>query len=339
MNLFLPWSLKPAALPAIVAATLLAGCSSLQSANSPDLVYADDAEAAVALQVPPDLTDISNAEQFVLPGTRGGPVSRNTLLPQFSSARFERAGQQSWLAIDSAPEEIWPQLLAFVKSEKYLIERTEPTAGLIVTQWQPVAEAGRNSLLRSLIGADEAYSRIAFRLERSGAGTRLFARSQAASAELVEGPADASSSAEQIVWPASSHDPESTSELLSRFLVHLGVSEQQASGIISDEQASLVLDEALLVSTGSGRQLVIQRGFRPAWRDVIAALDALDHRVTSSDDGVGRIEFLDGETAMVLELKPQHVSEVRVELSDPDGQRFPDTVETPLLESVLAQIV
>ncbi len=316
-----------------LAALVLAGCSSLQSTNSPDVLYDRNAEAARSLQVPPDLTDVSNTEQFVLPGTSGGPVTRNTLLPQFSSARFERAGQQSWLAFDTSAEEIWPQLLDFAKKEKYLIEKTEPAAGLIFSQWRAASAVTKGSLLQSLIGGDEEFSRIAFRLERNGAGSRLFARSQSAS-EAVVTAADSAA----LAWPAESHDPEATSALLSRLLVFLGVNEQKARGIIDAEQARLVTDDVLVITTGSGRQLVLQRGFKPSFNAVLSALETLDYNVTSSDDGVGRIEFLDGETPLVIELAPQHVSEVRVALTDTGGRRLPDADEKAVLDALLAQI-
>jgi len=317
-----------------LATAVLAGCSSLQSANSPDVLYDKSAEASRSLQVPPDLTDISNTEQFVLPGTNGGPVTRNTLLPQFSSARFERAGQQSWLAIELPSEEVWPQLLAFAKKEKYLIEKTEPAAGLIVSQWRPASAVTKGSLLQSLIGGDEEFTRIAFRLERDGTGSRLFARSQAASEEVAT-----AADGVEVSWPASSHDPESTSAVLSRLLVFLGVNEQKARGIIDADQARLVTDDVLVVATGSGRQLVVQRGFKPSFNAVLAALEKLDYQVTSSDDGVGRIEFLDGETPLVFELAPQHVSEVRVALTDTGGRRLPDADEKVVMDALMGQIV
>lgn len=315
------------------AAVALAGCSSLQSANSPDVLYDKSAEASRSLQVPPDLTDVSNTEQFVLPGTSGGPVTRNTLLPQFSSARFQRAGEQSWLVLGGTPEEVWPQLLAFAKKERYLIEKTEPAAGLILTQWRPASAVAKGNLLQNLIGGDEEYSRIAFRLERDGPGSRLFARSQAAS-EAVASSADSGA----ISWPASSHDPEATSALLSRLLVFLGVSEQQARGIIDAEQARLVTDEVLVLKTGSGRQLLLQRGFTPSFNALLSALARADYVVTSSDDGVGRVEFLDGETPLVFELSPQHVSEVRVSLTDTEGRRLPEAEEAVVFEALLEQL-
>ncbi|NND90262.1 MAG: outer membrane protein assembly factor BamC [Granulosicoccus sp.] len=317
----------------LLAVPWLAGCGSFSSPNSPDVRYDNNAEQARSLQIPPDLTDISNAEQFVLPGTNGGPVSRNTLLPQFSTVTFERAGQQSWLALDSPPEAVWPQLLAFMKKEKYLIDRTEPAAGLIVTQWRAASAIARGNLLQNLIGGDEEYTRIAFRLERNGSGSRLFARSQAASEKVAT-----AAGTTPFSWPARSHDPEATSELLSRLLVFLGMEEQKARGIVNEDQAHMVTDNALVITTGSGSQLIVYRGFQPSFNAVLAALGRLDYAITSSDDGVGRIEFRDGGIPLVIELTPQHVSEVRVALSDQDGRRLPDLRELEVLNTLLAQM-
>jgi hypothetical protein len=70
----------------------------------------------------------------------------------------------------------------------------------------------------------------------------------------------------------------------------------------------------------------------------LSALEALDYNVTSNDDGVGRIEFLDGEKPLVIELAPQHISEVRVALTDTGGRRLPDADEKAVLDALLGQI-
>jgi len=82
----------------------------------------------------------------------------------------------------------------------------------------------------------------------------------------------------------------------------------------------------------------MQRGFKPSFNAVLSALETLDYDVTSSDDGVGRIEFLDKETPLVIELAPQHVSEVRIALTDTGGRRLPDAEEKAVLDALLAQI-
>jgi outer membrane protein assembly factor BamC len=309
----------------------LAGCGSLRSAKSPDLTYGEGAVAATELQVPPDLTDVSNTEQYILPGTPGALVTRNTLLPQFDSVKFVRQGAQSWLAFDQAPENIWQKVLSFTRKEKFLIEKTQPISGSIVTQWRPASDVAKGSLLKNLIGSDEAYTRIAFRVERNGSGARLFVRSQKT--------ADVSVTEVNSQWPASSHDPENTSALLLRLLAYLGVGEQKATGILSSEQADAVLDDATLHTNGSGTDLVLYQGYQPAFRAVLVALDQLKHPVSSRDDGVGRIEFTEAGSAMVIELTPVHVSEVRISVRNAEGQRLESDEELSFLNALYKRLV
>lgn len=315
----------------VLCTVCLAGCGSLRSANSPDISYGKGALAATELQVPPDLTDISNTEQYILPGTPGALVTRNTLLPQYDSVRFVRQGAQSWLEFDQAPENIWQKVLAFTRSEKFLIEQTQPISGSIVTQWRPASAIAKGSLLKNLIGSDEAYTRVAFRIERNGAGARLFARSQKS--------ADKAVTEVNSQWPASSHDPENTSALLLRLLTYLGVDEQKASGVLSAEQANAVLDDATLETNGSGTDLVFYQGYQPTFKAVLAALDQLNHPVSSRDDGVGRIEFTEQGSPMVIELTPVHVSEVRIGVRNAEGQRLESSEELTFLKALFKRLV
>lgn len=308
----------------------LASCGSLRSANNPDITYSDGSAQAKELQVPPDLTDVSRAEQYVVPGVQGAQITRGTLLPQFSSMRFVRQGEQSWLAIDAAPDDIWQRVLSFLRSEKYLIEKTQPIAGAIVTQWRPASAVAKGSLLKNLVGSDEAYTRIAFRIERNGDGARVFARSQKTS--------DKTLSESDTAWPARSHDPENTSAMLARLLTFLGVEEQKAKGILSAQEAKAVLDDATLQTNGSGSELVLYRGYQPAFRAVIAALNGLEYPISSRDDGVGRIEFIVADSPLVIELTPVHFSEVRLAVLSTDGQKLNSQKEQSLLNSLLGRL-
>ncbi len=314
---------------------LSVGCSSLQQPNSPDVEYSPGSSKARELQVPPDLTDVSDGEQFILPGDAGATVSRNTLLPDFDSVRFVRQGKQSWLEIDQAPEDIWPRLLLFARKEKYRIEHTEPVSGVIVTQWRSSSGGQSVSLLKNLIGADETFDRVAFRLERTiGVGTRLFARSQSASAEVAK--ADSA-----VQWPASSHDPEQTSSLLSRLLVFLGVDEQRSKGILNASQVSQLLDIASLQTTAGGSLLVINRGYEPSFKAITNAMQALDYDLASSDDNIGRIEAkatVDATPVIVI-VAPVHISAVRVSLTDSDGRRLERQQEVALLDALRMQLI
>jgi len=314
----------------ILCAIFLAGCSLLRSAASPDRTYSSNAENSRSLQVPPDLTDVSGAEQYIVPGTAGAAVTRNTLLPQFNSVQFVRDGQQSWLEFDQAPEQIWQKVLAFTRHEKFQIERTQPIAGAVVTQWRPASAVAKSGLLKNLIGSDDSYTRVAFRIERDGAGARLFARSQQTE--------DKTETEATSVWPSSSHDPENTSALLTRLLAFLGVDEQKAKGILTAEQVSSILDDATLKTTGSGTQLIVYSGFQPTFNAVMEALNTLNYPVSSSDDGVGRIEFGAADAPRVLEISATHSSEVRIAVADGQGRRLAEDEEQTFLKSLLAKL-
>ena len=323
--------LRSGLLLALVAS--LSACSALRSPNSPDLVYSSDAESARQLQVPPDLTDISDTEQFVLPGQNGGQIKRNTLLPQFESIQYVRDTGENWLAIDAAPESVWPQVLAFLRKENFRIEQTAPTNGVISTLWRPASSAGDSGLLKNLLGTNEQFSRVAFRLERDGTGTRLFARLQATSEALANNNTDGGG------WPASSHDPEATSALLVQLMTFFGVEEQKALGILNDEQASAVLDDAYLQTTSAGSQLLINKGYQPSYDAVLTALSSLDVDVESSSASIGQIQFVSDTTPVRLDLKPLHVSAVVVELTDSSGRPLEAADESRLLNALLDAIV
>jgi len=335
-----PSSAAPAAVPNLVTLVavalvpaLLGGCGTFYQDSSPDVVYSRDAAGARALQVPPDLTDVSDGEQFVLPGTEGGATSRDTLLPVFDDVRFVREGGAAWLDFAATPEDLWPRLLAFARKEKYRIEATEPTAGTLFTQWRPASAVREGSLLGNLIGG-ESYSRLGFRLERGADdGARLFARRQEASESVATGGGD-------IAWPAdATEDADGTGALLARLLVFLGVTEQRARGVLDAAQAASVLDGASVSSGPAGSLLVVNRGYEPAFRAVGDALAALELDVTGSDDGVGRIEYVTGGETRVLTLVPVHVGAVRVSLSDADGRRLASDRERESLEALRAALL
>lgn len=312
------------------ATLLLSACQIGYRHTSPDVVYSEDSAKAAPLQVPPDLNSVTDGEQFVLPGSAGGAVARNTLLPVFNSVEFMRKEDQSWLEIASAPEDVWPRLLAFARHEKFKVEQTQPVSGIIVTQWREVNKEESGGLLKNLIGGNAAMTRVAFRLERAGRGTRLFTRVQLSAADDVSS---------DVSWPAESYYPENTNTLLSKLLVFLGVDEQKTQGILSSGQASNILDNAVIQATGSGDLLVVHRGYEPSFSAIQAALGELGYRVIGSDRSVGQIRIEPVDTAkanqqLVVTVVPVHISAVRVSLQSPDGGLSAETSAADILEKL-----
>ena len=191
----------------------LASCGFNNPQSSPDVVYSEASGGAKQLQIPPDLTNVSNGEQFILPGNEAGPLARNRLLPNFSGAQYIRRGDQNWLEVDQSAESVWPVVLDFIAKQKWAVEKTAPTSGLIFTQWRS-DNAKSGGLLKNLISNDELLSRYTFRLERNGTGTRIFARAMQLTGEAVK-------QSDNSLWPESSHNPEQVSQVLTRLLVHM----------------------------------------------------------------------------------------------------------------------
>jgi len=243
--------------------------------------------------VPPDLANVSEGEQFVLPGTTGGAITRNTLLPESAVVRFVRQTGENYLEIQKTPEEVWPQLQAFLSSEKWPIAQAEPLTGVMSTQWREQS-GGSNAV------------RAAFRVERgAGNSTRLFTRQQMAKS------ADETVSSDGV-WPPSSHDPENTSELMVRLMVFLGVQEQQAKGILNNDAAVSLLQDATLESTASDTFLVVHKGYQPAFRAVDGAVKAISSDITATDSDMGRVDAVVNGVAVSFRVSAVNVSAARV---------------------------
>lgn len=321
-------------LPVIGISLVVTSCGFNNSPSSPDVIYDESALDAKQLQVPPDLTNISNGEQFILPGREPGSLSRNRLLPTFQSARYIRSGDQNWLELEQPAESIWPLVLDFIKQQKMVVEKTEPTSGLIFTQWRSATDKANGGILKNLISNETVLARHAFRLERSGNGTRVFARTMQLEADVVK-------SLGSNEWPASSHNPEEVSEVLTRLLVFLGAEEQKAKGILSEPQANAVLDDAHLQTTAGGSQLVIHKGFSPSFDDIRDAVDALQYKVILSDGSVGTIQLLTAADAepLLVTLTPLHISAVRVQVTQPGGERLEKAQELAILKALHGKLV
>jgi len=320
-------------LPVSLFLTSLAGCGFNNPASSPDVIYSEVSNEAKVLQIPPDLTNVSNGEQFILPGTEAGPLARNRLLPEFAGARYVRRDNQNWLELNQNAESLWPLVLEFIQRQKLVVEKTAPTTGLIFTQWRANTETD-GGLLKNLISSDEVFSRYAFRLERNDSGTRLFVRSMQVSG-------DALNTATGDQWPASSHNPEQVAQILTELLVFLGADQQQAQGILSEPQANAIIDDAEVQTTAAGSQLLIHKGFTPSFLDVKVAVDNLKYNIVLSDDSVGVIQAAPETSTepLLFSLTPIHVSAVRLLVTQQGGDRLAKDKELALLTALKEQII
>jgi len=320
---------------ALLAVTVSA-CQVSARGNSPDVKYSETSRQARALQIPPDLSSISAGEQFVVPGNTGSVIARNTLLPVLDSARFVRQGSSSWLEVKATPEDLWPNLLAFIEEEGFEVSNTQPTTGLITTQWRK--RGGESGSLAGAIDSDSKV-RIAFRMERANStGARLFARLQTNSDNAVDN---------SELWSSSATHPEKSSIVLQRLLVFLGLQEQKARGVLSAAAAAAVLGSAELEVNNAGANLVIHHGLGPSVAAISTVLDTLGARVDrrnstreslSVEDSKGSLAQTDDVTDFLLLFSPVHVSKVSVAVADKDGVSVSAQQQRNILSALLDEL-
>ena len=108
---------------AVLAAVLLAACSSLSTKIEGDKVEYKSAGKLPPLEIPPDLTRPTADDRYAVPdiNPRGQAsysdyskernaapdASRANVLPSQVDARVERAGTQRWLVVKGEPDAVW----------------------------------------------------------------------------------------------------------------------------------------------------------------------------------------------------------------------------------------
>ena len=134
------------------------------------------------LEVPPDLTTPQADDRYAIPetkaaagtatyseysrerapGTTPGPAAQTVqpsaltaLLPSPDKVRLERAGSERWLVVKAPPEQVWPELKAFLESAGFQLKVQDQATGIIETEWREshplIPEGGiRGALTRAL---------------------------------------------------------------------------------------------------------------------------------------------------------------------------------------------
>lgn len=283
-------------LAAVSLAVLVAGCSLAPPEGSPRVAYRE-AESTQSLVVPPDLT--RQASSSALEIEQLGTGDGSTVLPEFEDIRMVRAGPIQWLEVDGvSPEELWPRMRGFLRSEGLQIAVQEPATGVIESNWaerfDAVPEGGLGGLLAGIfdaIASDPIRDKYQIRVERleGNAGSRIFLTHWAAQ-QINENPntRDTPLLAVAQIVP----DPAVAAEMRRRLLVYLGVSRARATRVASlDDGTSVYTAPMRLVETddGEAEALLAASGFRRAMGLVSEGLGLAGARVVDSNAAKGRI--------------------------------------------------
>ena len=284
---------------------VLAGCSGNILPESKKIEY-KSAGKLPPLEIPPDLTQQSRDERYVVPDVssskgsatysaysseRSGQARTTTaqdLLPQVDKMRIERSGTQRWLVVGGSPEKLWPGVKEFWQELGFLVNVEVPEAGIMETDWAENRAKIPQDIIRSTIGKvfDNLYSTA----ERDKFRTRLEKGAEPGTVEIYishrgmyeiyvsEGRSDTK-------WQPRPADPELEAEMLRRLMVRLGVEESRAKTMVAAEQRQ---DRAKMSrATDGAGALLLEEAFDRSWRRVGLALDRVGFTVEDRDRSQG----------------------------------------------------
>jgi len=286
---------------AVSGAALLA-CSSVNDTLSPSKVdyrSSATAKAPPTLDVPPDLTQLSNDPRYAPPG--GATISANALQSAPSSnglnaigqnqavatqaageLRIERAGDGRWLVSRQTPEQLWPLLREFWQQNGFVLAIDRPEIGVMETDWAENRAKLPQDLIRRSIGkvidvaADTGErDRFRTRIERNPNGDTEIYVSHRGAVEVLVG-----SNKETSRWTLRPSEPDLEVEMLGRLLLKLGAREQAKPSAQAVAEATKAVGNvpaaAARARTLDGRSaatLQIDDNFDRTWRRVGLALD------------------------------------------------------------------
>jgi len=284
-------------------ALLVSACGSVIDADKVN--YKTEGVAKIVpLDIPPDLTQLSRDTRYAVPG---GVVTASTMsgrptqgpatvaVKQVNDVRIERDGKQRWLVVNRSAEDIWPIVYGFWKENgfEYVIEQQQ--LGLLETEWAENRAKIPQDFIRRTIGKafDSLYSsgerdKFRTRLERNtSGGVDVFITHRG----MVEEFADKSKSG--TIWQPRPSDSELEAEFLTRLMVKLGVSSEQAKSVAAVQNTTT--PSTGLITNNEGSFISLAESFDVAWRRIGVALDRTGFTVEDRDrsQGVYFVRYVD----------------------------------------------
>jgi outer membrane protein assembly factor BamC len=289
---------------ALTTLALLSGCSSIMDGDKVNY-KTQGGTKVVPLDIPPDLTQLNRDTRYAVPG---GPVTASgmavrpaatsvaaTAANKVNDVRIERDGKQRWLVVNRSADVIWPIVQEFWKENGFTYTIEQQQIGLLETEWaenrakipQDIVRRTLGKVLDGLFSSSER-DKFRTRIERnSTGGVDIFVTHRGMSEEFKD------QTKTSTIWTPRPNDPELEAEFLSRLMVKLGVSAEQAKA--SSAAAETSTNKTTLISQGGASTLNIPDSFDVAWRRIGLALDRTGFTVEDRDraQGVYFVRYVD----------------------------------------------
>ncbi|MBH1957265.1 MAG: outer membrane protein assembly factor BamC [Burkholderiales bacterium] len=285
-----------AALSALVAVSLLAGCTTIRDTMDGERVdYKSNGVKGPSLDVPPDLTQLSRDTRYVVPGTAVSASSYQVGQPTQTVAtaanavgdvRIERAGTQRWLVVNRPADKLWMPVRDFWLESGFLLAQDQENLGIMETDYAENRAKLPQDFIRNALGKvfDSLYStgerdKFRTRLERRPDGGTEIYISHRGMEEVITG-----AKGDSTVWQPRATDPELEAEFLRRLMVKLGVTQEQSKALIA---AGATPQTSRVALVNNLPVVQMDEGFERAWRRVGLALDRTGFTVEDRDRSQG----------------------------------------------------
>ena len=291
-----------AALAAVIAVSLLAGCSTLRDTMEGERVdYKSSGSKGPTLDVPPDLTQLSRDTRYAVPGSAvtassyqlGQPTQAvTTAANAVGDVRIERAGTQRWLVVSQPADKLWTPVRDFWLENGFLLAQDQENLGIMETDFAENRAKLPQDFIRNTIGKvfESLYStgerdKFRTRLERRPDGGTEIYISHRGMVEVVTGvKAGSASSGDSTIWQPRPSDPELEAEFLRRLMVKLGVTQEQSKTLVA---AGVNRQTSRVAMVDNLPTVQLDEGFDRAWRRVGLALDRTGFTVEDRDRSQG----------------------------------------------------
>ena len=276
-------------------AATLSACSVLET----DKINYKSATKGATLEVPPDLTQLSQETRYTVPGGavsaaafEAGQAQRprgtaNAAPQAIGDVKIERDGNQRWLVVNRAPDQLWEPVRDFWLESGFVFTTEQPKLGILETDWAENRAKLPQDIIRSTIGKvfDSLYStgerdKFRTRMERTASGaTEIFITHRGMQEVYTSAQKD------HTIWQPRAADPELETEFLRRLMVKLGVSEEQAKAAATAPVP--VAAGARMATVNEVPVVQLDEGFDRAWRRVGVSLDRTGFTVEDRDRSQG----------------------------------------------------
>lgn len=291
-----------ATVSALLALSLLAGCSSIRDVMEGERVdYKSSGAKAPSLDIPPDLTQLTRESRYVVPGTAVTASSYQVgqaapTLPTAALAvgdvRVERAGSQRWLVVGRPADKLWSPVRDFWLESGFLLAQDQENLGIMETDYAENRAKLPQDFIRSMLGKilEGIYStgerdKFRTRLERRPDGGTEIYISHRGMVEVITGAkSGVASTGDSTVWQPRPADPELETEFLRRLMVKLGVTQEQSKALVA---AGATKQTSRVAVVNNLPVVQIDEGFERAWRRVGLALDRTGFTVEDRDRSQG----------------------------------------------------